>query len=83
MSEWDYTSYWRKNYEAREAVAWGSSMLAATAVQLMTEMPVTPYLITLGVQAGFALAAIPGHYAFIGRKHVSLEQISPLSPWRR
>ncbi|EES7561478.1 type IV secretion system DNA-binding domain-containing protein, partial [Escherichia coli] len=59
MSEWDYTSYWRKNYEAREAVAWGSSMLAGTAVQLMTEMPVTPYLITLGVQAGFALAAIP------------------------
>ncbi|MDS9770543.1 conjugative transfer system coupling protein TraD [Pseudomonas aeruginosa] len=59
MSEWDYTSYWRKNYEAREAVAWGASMLAGTAVQLMTDMPVTPYLITLGVQAGFGLAAIP------------------------
>lgn len=59
MSEWDYTSYWRKNYEAREAMAWGSSMVAGTAVQLLTAMPVTPYLITLGVQAGFALAAIP------------------------
>lgn len=59
MSEWDYTSYWRKNYEAREAMAWGSSMVAGTAVQLLTAMPLTPYLITLGVQAGFALAAIP------------------------
>lgn len=49
MSEWDYTSYWRKNYEAREAMAWGSSMVAGTAVQLLTAMPVTPYLITLGV----------------------------------
>ncbi|MCC9289606.1 conjugative transfer system coupling protein TraD [Pseudomonas aeruginosa] len=59
MSEWDYSSYWRKNYEGREAVAWGSSKLAGTAVQLMTQMPVTPYVITLGVLAGFALAGIP------------------------
>lgn len=59
MSEWEFTSYWRKNYEAQEAMAWGASMAATTAVELVTGMPVTPYLITLAVQAGFALAAIP------------------------
>lgn len=59
MSEWNYTSLWRKNYEAREVGAWGASILASTAVQAVSAMPLTPYLITVGVQAGFALAALP------------------------
>lgn len=59
MSEWNYTSLWRPNYEAAEAAAWGASMAASTAVHLATSMPLTPYLITMGVQAGFALAALP------------------------
>jgi len=59
MSEWDYTSYWRTNYEAREAAAWGTSMIASTTLQVLSGMPMTPYLVTLGVQASFALAAIP------------------------
>ncbi|WP_137887482.1 conjugative transfer system coupling protein TraD [Pseudomonas sp. 2FE] len=59
MSEWDYTNYWRKNFEAREAAAWGASMVASSAVHIMADMPTTPYLITLAVQAGFALSAIP------------------------
>jgi len=59
MSEWNYSSLWRKNYEAREMGAWGASMLASTAVHGMAGLPMTPYLITLGVQAGFALAALP------------------------
>lgn len=59
MSEWDYTSYWRKNFEAHEVAAWGTSIIGSTAVQLLTSMPITPYLITVGVQAGFALAALP------------------------
>lgn len=59
MSEWSYASLWRTNYEAAEVGAWGTSMLASTGVYLSASMPLTPYLITLGVQAGFALAAIP------------------------
>ncbi|MDX1296696.1 MAG: conjugative transfer system coupling protein TraD [Pseudomonas sp.] len=59
MSEWNYTSLWRTNYEAREVGAWGASMVASTAVQALAGMPMTPYLITVGVQAGFALAALP------------------------
>jgi conjugal transfer pilus assembly protein TraD len=59
MSEWNYTSLWRKNYEALEVGAWGTSMIASTAVQAVAGMPMTPYLITLGVQASFALAALP------------------------
>lgn len=59
MSEWNYTSLWRKNYEALEVGAWGASMIASTAVQAVAGMPMTPYLITLGVQASFALAALP------------------------
>jgi conjugal transfer pilus assembly protein TraD len=59
MSEWNYTNLWRKNYEAREVGAWGASILASTAVQAVAAMPLTPYLITVGVQAGFALAALP------------------------
>jgi len=59
MKAWDYTSLWRTNYEAREVGAWGASMLASTAMQTLAGMPMTPYLITLGVQAGFALSAVP------------------------
>ncbi|SIR00469.1 conjugative transfer system coupling protein TraD [Aquipseudomonas alcaligenes] len=59
MSEWDYTSYWRPNFEAAEIAGWGAAMVASTAVHLTTAMPTMPYLITLGVQAGFALAALP------------------------
>jgi len=59
MSEWNFTSYWRKNYEAREAAAWIASMATTSAVQVVTAMPVTPFLITLAVQGGFALSAIP------------------------
>lgn len=56
---WSYQNYWRTNYEAVEAATWGSSMAASTGVYLATGMPTTPYLITLGVQGVFALAAIP------------------------
>jgi len=59
MGDWNYTNLWRTNYEAREVGAWGASMLASTGVQMLAGMPVTPYLITMGVQAGFALAALP------------------------
>lgn len=59
MSEWDFTSYWRRNYEAQEAGAWLAAMATTTAVQFAANMPVTPYLITLAVQGGFALSAIP------------------------
>lgn len=59
MGDWNYTSLWRTNYEAREAGVWGASMLASTGVQVLAGMPMTPYLITMGVQAGFALAALP------------------------
>jgi len=62
MSEWSYTSYWRPNFEAAEIAGWGAAMLASTAVHLTTAMPTTPYLITLGVQASFALAALPRAY---------------------
>lgn len=58
-SAWNYTSLWRTNYEAREVGAWGASIAASTAVQALAGMPMTPYLITVGVQAGFALAALP------------------------
>jgi hypothetical protein len=34
-------------------------MLASTGVQVLTGMPMMPYLITMGVQAGFALSALP------------------------
>ncbi|KIZ34853.1 conjugative transfer system coupling protein TraD [Stutzerimonas stutzeri] len=59
MGDWNYTNLWRTNYEAREVGAWGASMLASTGVQVLTGMPMMPYLITMGVQAGFALSALP------------------------
>ena len=59
MSEWNYTSYWRPNFEAAEIAGWGAAMMASTAVHIAADMPTMPYLITLGVQAGFALAALP------------------------
>lgn len=59
MGNWNYTNLWRTNYEAREVGAWGASMLASTGVQVLTGMPMMPYLITMGVQAGFALSALP------------------------
>ncbi|MBB4868166.1 conjugal transfer pilus assembly protein TraD [Pseudomonas nitritireducens] len=59
MSEWEYTRYWRTNFEAREVAAWGASIVGSSAVQLLTSMPMTPYLVTVAVQAGFALAALP------------------------
>lgn len=59
MSEWGYTNYWRPNFEAGEAIAWASSMAASTAIHFVGGMPTTPYLITMGVQGLFAMAAIP------------------------
>lgn len=59
MSEWSYTNYWRPNFEAGEVAAWGASMVAATGIHFATGMPTTPYLITMGVQGLFAMAAIP------------------------
>lgn len=59
MSEWDFTSYWRRNYEAQEAGAWLAAMATTSAVQVASSMPLTPFLITLAVQGGFAMAAIP------------------------
>lgn len=59
MSDWTYTNLWRPNYEAAEVAAWCGSMVATTAVHLTSSLPLTPYLITMGVQAGFALSALP------------------------
>lgn len=63
MSEWSYKNYWRTNYEAIEASSWMASMAASTGVYLYAGMPTTPYLVTLGVQGVFALAAIPNALA--------------------
>ncbi len=60
MSEWNYSSYWRRNYELAEVTAWGSSIVGATGIYLGAGMPTVPFLITTAVQAGFALSAIPG-----------------------
>lgn len=59
MADWNYTNYWRPNFEAAEASAWGASMMLSTGIHLAAGMPSTPYLITMGVQGAFALAAIP------------------------
>ncbi len=59
MADWNYTNYWRPNFEAAEAAAWAGSMALSTGIHFATGMPTTPYLITMGVQGMFAMAAIP------------------------
>src|SRR5690554_4194229 len=59
MTDWNYTNHWRTNYEAAEVATWCGSMLASTGVHFYAGMPTTPYLITLGVQGAFCLAALP------------------------
>jgi conjugal transfer pilus assembly protein TraD len=63
MADWNYTNYWRPNFEAAEAAAWTASIGLTTGIHFAAGMPTTPYLITMSVQGLFALAAIPKAFA--------------------
>jgi len=59
MSEWSYEMPWRPNFEAYEAASWCIGMLATSAVHIATDLPSTPFYLSLAVMAGFALRRVP------------------------